>query len=399
MTMKGDFEMKSGFRLGKIFGINIDIDWSWLLIFALVSWSLASSFSLAHPEWTNLMQWGLALTAALLFFASILAHEFAHALAARAMNIPVRNITLFMFGGISNIQKEPRSPFGEFAIAIVGPITSIVLGGVFLALGLGSFAFGNIPLMDSVSALSQVGPMGTMFVWLGSVNILIALFNMIPGFPLDGGRIFRSALWAVTDNLKESTRWASWMGQAVAWILIFAGISMMFGVNIPILGSGFINGVWIMFIGWFLQNAAVQSYRKIVVEDILEDIPVKQMMYTDVPMVKAGASVQTLIDNYIMQTDHRAFVVFDGDRMVGLVTIDDVRKMEPEARDQTVIGSIMTPSEKLIVIAPEEEAADALERLQSGDIRQLPVVTGNKIIGLLRRKDIVRWLQFQSHLG
>ena len=391
--------MKSGFRLGKIFGINIDIDWSWLLIFALVSWSLASSFSLAHPEWTNLMQWGLALTAALLFFASILAHEFAHALAARAMNIPVRNITLFMFGGISNIQKEPRSPFGEFAIAIVGPITSIVLGGVFLALGLGSFAFGNIPLMDSVSALSQVGPMGTMFVWLGSVNILIALFNMIPGFPLDGGRIFRSALWAVTDNLKESTRWASWMGQAVAWILIFAGISMMFGVNIPILGSGFINGVWIMFIGWFLQNAAVQSYRKIVVEDILEDIPVKQMMYTDVPMVKAGDSVQTLIDNYIMQTDHRAFVVFDGDRMVGLVTIDDVRKMEPEARDQTVIGSIMTPSEKLIVIAPEEEAADALERLQSGDIRQLPVVTGNKIIGLLRRKDIVRWLQFQSHLG
>ncbi|HKJ39494.1 MAG TPA: site-2 protease family protein [Anaerolineales bacterium] len=391
--------MKSGFRLGKIFGINIDIDWSWLLIFALVSWSLASSFSLAHPEWTNLMQWGLALTAALLFFASILAHEFAHALAARAMNIPVRNITLFMFGGISNIQKEPRSPFGEFAIAIVGPITSIVLGGVFLALGLGSFAFGNIPLMDSVSALSQVGPMGTMFVWLGSVNILIALFNMIPGFPLDGGRIFRSALWAVTDNLKESTRWASWMGQAVAWILIFAGISMMFGVNIPILGSGFINGVWIMFIGWFLQNAAVQSYRKIVVEDILEDIPVKQMMYTDVPMVKAGASVQTLIDNYIMQTDHRAFVVFDGDRMVGLVTIDDVRKMEPEARDQTVIGSIMTPSEKLIVIAPEEEAANALERLQSGDIRQLPVVTGNKIIGLLRRKDIVRWLQFQSHLG
>jgi len=397
--MKGDFEMKSGFRLGKIFGINIDIDWSWLLIFALVSWSLASSFSLAHPEWTNLMQWGLALTAALLFFASILAHEFAHALAARAMNIPVRNITLFMFGGISNIQKEPRSPFGEFAIAIVGPITSIVLGGVFLALGLGSFAFGNIPLMDSVSALSQVGPMGTMFVWLGSVNILIALFNMIPGFPLDGGRIVRSALWAVTDNLKESTRWASWMGQAVAWILIFAGISMMFGVNIPILGSGFINGVWIMFIGWFLQNAAVQSYRKIVVEDILEDIPVKQMMYTDVPMVKAGDSVQTLIDNYIMQTDHRAFVVFDGDRMVGLVTIDDVRKMEPEARDQTVIGSIMTPSEKLIVIAPEEEAADALERLQSGDIRQLPVVTGNKIIGLLRRKDIVRWLQFQSHLG
>jgi Zn-dependent protease len=397
--MKGDFEMKNGFRLGKIFGINIDIDWSWLLIFALVSWSLASSFGLAHPEWTNLMQWGLALTAALLFFTSILAHEFAHALAALAMNIPVRNITLFMFGGISNIQKEPRSPFEEFVVAIVGPITSIVLGGVFLALGLGSFAFGNVSLMDSVSALSQVGPLGTMFVWLGSVNILIALFNMIPGFPLDGGRIVRSALWAVTDNLRNATRWASWMGQAVAWILIFVGISMMFGVYIPILGSGFINGIWIMFIGWFLQNAAVQSYQRIVVDDILEDVPVKQIMYTDVPIVKAGSSVQTLIDNYIMQTDHRAFVVFDGEIMIGLVTIEDIRKVEPEARTETIIRSIMTPSEKLIVIAPEEEAADALERLQSGGIRQLPVVTGDKIIGLLRRKDIVRWLQLQSHFG
>jgi Zn-dependent protease len=304
-----------------------------------------------------------------------------------------------MFGGISNIQKEPRSPFEEFVVAIVGPITSIVLGGVFLALGLGSFAFGNVSLMDSVSALSQVGPLGTMFVWLGSVNILIALFNMIPGFPLDGGRIVRSALWAVTDNLRNATRWASWMGQAVAWILIFVGISMMFGVYIPILGSGFINGIWIMFIGWFLQNAAVQSYQRIVVDDILEDVPVKQMMYTDVPIVKAGSSVQTLIDNYIMQTDHRAFVVFDGEIMIGLVTIEDIRKVEPEARTQTIIRSIMTPSEKLIVIAPEEEAADALERLQSGGIRQLPVVTGDKIIGLLRRKDIVRWLQLQSHFG
>ena len=391
--------MKNGFRLGKIFDINIEIDWSWLLIFALVSWSLASSFGLAHPGWTVLMQWGLAISAALLFFISILMHELAHALAARAMNVPVRSITLFIFGGISNIQREPRSPFGEFVIAIVGPLTSMVLGGVFLALGLGSIALNNLRLMDPISALSQIGPMGTMFVWLGSINILIALFNLIPGFPLDGGRIVRSVLWAVTDSLRKATRWASWMGQAVAWILILAGISMLFGVYIPILGSGFINGIWIMFIGWFLQNAAVQSYQRIVVEDILEDVPVKHMMYTDVPMVKADGSVQSLIDNYMLKTDHRAFVVFDDDRMTGLVTIDDIRKVEPEARSHTIIRSIMTPSEKLIVIAPEEDASDALQRLQSKEIRQLPVVTGDKIIGLLRRKDIVRWLQLQSHFG
>ena len=391
--------MKNGFRLGKIFDINIDIDWSWLLIFALVSWSLASSFGQAHPGWTALMQWGLAVSAALLFFISILMHELAHALAARAMNVPVRSITLFMFGGVSNIQREPRSPLGEFVIAIVGPLTSIILGGVFLALGLGSIAFNNLRLMDPISALSQIGPMGTMFVWLGSINVLIALFNLIPGFPLDGGRIVRSALWAVTDDLRKATRWASWMGQAVAWLLIFAGISMMFGVYIPMLGSGFINGIWIVFIGWFLQNAAVQSYRRIVVEDILEDVPVKKMMYTDVPMVKANSSVQSLIDNYIMKTDHHAFVVFDDDRMAGLVTIDDIRKVAPEVRSKTIVRSIMTPSEELIVITPEEDASDALQRMQSKEIRQLPVVTGDKIIGLVRRKDIVRWLQLQSHFG
>ena len=391
--------MKSGLRLGKIFGININIDWSWLLIFALVSWSLASSFSLAHPGWTIFMQWGLALSAALLFFASILAHELAHSVMARAMGVPVRNITLFLFGGISNIQKEPKSPSAELAITIVGPLTSFILGGIFLALGVGTVAINNVALMDTISALSQIGPIGTIFVWLGSVNILIALFNLIPGFPLDGGRIVRSALWAATDDLKKSTRWASWMGQAVAWILILFGISMMFGIHIPILGTGFLNGMWIVFIGWFLQNAAVQSYHKIVVQDILEDVPVKQMMYTDVPIVKAGQSVQTLIDNYIMQTDNRAFIVFEGDRMVGLVTIDDIRKVDAKARELTVIKSIMTPSKKMIVIAPEEEASDAFQRLQSEDIRQLPVVYGNKIVGLLRRKDIVRWLQLQSQFG
>jgi len=391
--------MKSSLRMGKIFGININIDWSWLLIFTLVSWSLASSFSLAHPDWTVPMQWGLALAAALLFFVSILAHELAHAVAARAMGIPVRNITLFLFGGISNIQKEPGSPIAEFVITIVGPLTSFILGGIFLALGAGSLLFSNVALMDSISALSQIGPLGTVFAWLGSINILIALFNLIPGFPLDGGRIVRSALWAVTGDLNKSTRWASWMGQTVAWILIFFGISMMFGAYIPILGTGFLNGMWIIFIGWFLQTAAVQSYRRLVVQDILEDVPVKRMMYTDVPMVWAGLSVQTLIDDYIMKTENQAFVVFDGDRMVGLVTIDDARKVDADSRSDTIIRTVMAPSKELIVIAPEEEASDAFQRLQSENIRQLPVVTGDTIIGLLRRKDIARWLQLQSHFG
>lgn len=391
--------MQNGFGMGKIFGINIKIDWSWLLIFALITWSLATSLGSIHPDWTVLMDWILALSASVLFFGSILAHELAHALVARKMGTPVRNITLFLFGGVSNIQKEPDSPFSEFLITIVGPFTSFIVGSVFLVVGIGSFVINNVSLLQPLEALSQIGPAGTIFVWLGSINILIAIFNLIPGFPLDGGRIVRSALWAVTDNLTKATRWASALGQVVAWSLILAGIAMMFGVNIPFLGTGFFNGLWIVFIGWFLQNAALQSYRKVVIQDILEDVPVKQMMYTDVPIVDAGLSVQMLVDNYIMKMDNRAFIVFENDRMVGLVTIDDVRKVGTEVRSRTVIKDIMTPSRKLIVIAPEEEASDAFERFQSEDIRQLPVINGNKIVGLLRRKDITRWLQLQSHLG
>ena len=388
-----------GFRIGKIFGINIHIDWSWLLIFGLVSWSLASTFGQIHTEWTTLAQWGMALSAALLFFMSVLAHELAHSLVARARGVPVRNITLFMFGGVSNIQREPTSPLGELLITIVGPLTSFLLGAVFLTLGSGSTAIANINVVNANAMLSQLGPVSTILIWLGSINILVGLFNLIPGFPLDGGRIVRSILWGITDNLHKATRWASWMGQAVAWALIFAGMSMLFGAQIPLLGSGFINGIWLIFIGWFLQSAAVQSYRKVVVQDILEDVPVKQMMYTDVPVVHANLSVQTLIDNYIMQSDNRAFIVLDDDKMLGLVTIEDVRKVAPESRNTMLIRNVMTSSQKMVVVAPEEEAAEAFERLQAKDIRQLPVVNGNKIVGLLRRKDIIRWLQFQSHSG
>jgi Zn-dependent protease/CBS domain-containing protein len=390
---------KNGFRIGKIFGINIHIDWSWLLIFALVSWSLAASLGQIHANWNVGMQWGLAILAALLFFASVLAHELAHSLVARANGVPVHNITLFLFGGVSNIQREPNSPLSELLITVVGPLTSFVLGAIFLVFGAGSLALNHVTLTDPLTALSQIGPLGTMLIWLGSVNILVAIFNLIPGFPLDGGRILRSALWAITDNLSKATRWASWVGQTVAWALILAGISMLFGVTIPILGGGFINGIWIIFIGWFLQSAAVQSYRKVVVQDILEDVPVKRMMYTDVPVVSADLSVAKLVDDYIMKSDNRAFIVFDGEKMLGLVTIEDVRKTAQEARNLTLVKDVMTPSQQMIVVAPDEEASEAFYRLQAEDIRQLPVVNGNKIVGLLRRKDIIRWLQLQSKFG
>jgi predicted transcriptional regulator len=287
----------------------------------------------------------------------------------------------------------------ELLVAIVGPLTSFILGGLFLLLGTGGIDLSNLAVSKMNELLSQLGPVNTIFLWLGSINILVGLFNLIPGFPLDGGRVVRSIFWGVTNNLKKATRWASWLGQGVAWLLIFAGMSMLFGARIPFLGSGFINGLWMIFIGWFLQNAAVQSYRRVVIQDILEDVPVKRLMNPNVPTAPADISVEEFVDNYLMQSDNRAFIVFDEGKMLGLITLDDVRKLSTESRRTTLVRDVMTPSEKMIVVAPEEDVTDAFSRLQTKEIRQLPVVAGNKIVGLLRRKDIIRWLQFQSQLG
>jgi Zn-dependent protease/CBS domain-containing protein len=389
----------NGFRLGRFFGIDLHIDWSWLLIFALVSWSLNSMFREIHPEWTALAQWGLALLGALLFFISVLAHELAHSIMARARGIPVKNITLFLFGGVSNIQKEPTSPMAELLIAIVGPLTSFLLGGIFLVLGIGGAALGEISMTSSTGLLPQLGPLNTMFMWLGSVNILLGIFNLIPGFPLDGGRVLRSILWAITDDVVKATRWASVVGQIIAWLLVLAGVFMLFGIQVPLLGGGIANGMWIIFIGWFLQNAAVQNYQKAVVQDILGNVPVEKIMNPDVPVVPADIKVDDLVEKHIMKTDNQAFIVFDEDKMVGLVSIDDVRKLSNEERQNETVRDIMTPSKELVVVAPNENAAEALDRLQNRKIRQLPVVNGNRIVGLLRRKDILRWLELQSQTG
>jgi Zn-dependent protease/CBS domain-containing protein len=389
----------SGFRLGKFFGINVQIDWSWLLIFALVTWSLASTFKQVHPEWTSFNQLALALVAALLFFSSVLAHEIAHSLVANMRGHPVRSITMFLFGGVSNIQKEPTTPWNEFVITIVGPLTSLILGGLFLLLGTGVAILKGAVITDPLGTLSRLGPLNTIFIWLGSVNILLGLFNLIPGFPLDGGRVLRSILWGFTNDLVKATRLASWVGQFVAWLLIVSGISMIFGTTIPFLGTGVFNGMWIVFMGWFLQNAASQSYRRVLVQDILEDVPVKRMMLTNVPAIPGNMTAETLVNKHIVGSDNREFIVSENEEPVGLVTLDDVRKLSPETRHDTPVREIMTPSKKLEVVAPEVNVSDALDRLQNQDIHQLLVMHGNKIVGLLRRKDILRWLELQSHAG
>ncbi len=392
--------MQRGFKIGRIFGINIRIDWSWILIFLLISWNLSAEFGNLHKEWGVALQWGTAVLAALLFFASVLAHELAHSLVAKSQGVPVRSITLFLFGGVSNIRREPSSPGGEFLMAILGPLTSFVVGFVLIAMV--GFGVGSLMNLEAVSSdLSELGPLTTLLLWLGSINITLGAFNLIPGFPLDGGRVLRSILWAILDDLRRATRWASWVGQGIAWLMIMVGVSMVFGAQIPFLGSGVANGVWLAFIGWFLNSASVRSYRQVVIQDILEGVPVTRMMRSDPPTVRPDVSVSALIDDHIMKSDDQAFPVLDdAGNMVGIVTLDDVRSVPRDARDTKDIRQIMTPLDELATLAPEDEASGALRELVQRDVRQLPILEGKQdLVGLLRRRDIIKWLQLESDLN
>ncbi|HSE40650.1 MAG TPA: site-2 protease family protein [Acidobacteriota bacterium] len=386
-----------GFPLFKLFGIRILAHPSWLFIFFLVTWSLAQGIFLSwHPDWTPGMRWGVAIAAALLFFFSVLLHELAHSLMAKAQGIPVKRITLFLFGGVSNIEREPASPKSEFLISVVGPVTSIVLGFLFSTFAALSGAVRAEGITDPVNTLAKLSPLATLLSWLGPVNITVGIFNMIPAFPLDGGRILRSIIWSVTKNFRKSTTLASGVGKAFGWLLILTGVVMTLGVHVPLLGRGLFSGLWLAAIGWFLNSAATATNQQAMLQEMLEDVPVSRIMRSDVPVVDPETTVDSLINDWIVGTDERAFPVMDGDQMVGLVCLHDVRKIPRTEWKTTRVKDIMTPIDELSSALPEEDVANAMERLMSRDVRQIPVMQNGHFIGMLRRRDIVRWLQ--NHL-
>lgn len=388
--------MRSGMNLGRISGIKIQIDSSWFLIFFLITWNLTAAFSGLHPDWSLALSAGTAVVAALLFFASVLAHELAHSLMAKAQGVNVRTIILHMFGGVSNIERNPPSPKAEFLITVVGPITSFILGALFILLSIVITGIGSLSLQNAQGAMARISPLGTLLLWLGPINIILAVFNLIPGFPLDGGRILRSILWSLTDDLLRATRWAARVGQFVAWSFILAGISIVFGADLPFFGSGLVSGLWLAFIGWFLNSASVASYQQILVEDMLEGVPVRKVMRKDPPTIDLAISVDELVDRHLMGTDERAFPVLEHGRVVGIVTIDDIRKIPRHQWSQKTAGEIMTPLNQVKSLAPDDDAMQAFTQLGQLDVRQIPVMEDGALLGLIRRRDILRYLQLQA---
>ncbi|HUW24115.1 MAG TPA: site-2 protease family protein [Patescibacteria group bacterium] len=388
---------RGGIRLGRVFGIEVDIDASWFLIFLLVTFNLALGvFPALHPGWGAILNWGIGLLASLLFFGSVLAHELAHSLVARRRGLPVDKITLFLFGGVSNIEEEPPSPGTEFLIAFVGPLTSIILGVIFLLLGVGLARTEGFTGANLGESLGRLGPFSTLLLWLGPINILLGVFNLIPGFPLDGGRLLRSILWAVTDDLKKATQYAAFAGQAFGWLFIAIGVAMALGIEVPFFGSGLIGGLWLVFIGWFLSSLAVQGYQQVVAEDVLGKVSVAEIMRQKFPAVRPDISVEELVNEHIMGSENRAFPVMTDEKLLGLVTLDDIRKIPRNQWQKARVEQIMTPREKLITVTPENKATEALKTLAREDVNQLPVVKDEKLVGLVSRRDIILWLQVRS---
>jgi Zn-dependent protease/CBS domain-containing protein len=387
--------LRGGIRLGKLFGIQIVLDWSLIVIFTLVVLSLgAGAFPAWHPDWSRALSFGVALAAAALFFVSILLHELSHALVAKAFKIPVGRITLFLFGGIANIEQDPDSPKKEALIAAVGPATSITLGVVFTLLAAVLVRAGAGPDADPALIVRQMGPVTTLLAWLGPVNILLGIFNLLPGFPLDGGRVLRATLWGLTGSLHKATRWAAGVGQAFGWLLVMLGVAMAFGFWIPVLGGGLVNGLWLALIGWFLATAARSAYQQLLVREALEGVPVSRIMRRELPPpVPATATVSAFVDEVAMQGDHSLYPVIDASgSLEGFVRVSAVRDLPRSQWADRPVRELAKPVSQLTTARPDEAAYEALGRMGRHDDDTIVVVDNERVVGLVSSKDVARWL-------
>ena len=374
--------MPGSFRIGRIAGIDIEANVSWLVIVVLLTFSLAVSwFPATVPRQSTLTYWVLGFIAALLLFVSVLLHELAHSLVARARGLPVKSITLFIFGGVSNLQQEPQTPGVEFQMAIVGPLTSLAVGAVSLVVG--TLIGRNAPLVAAVLG------------YLGVTNLLLGAFNLIPGFPLDGGRVLRSIIWGVTGSLRRATRAAALVGQIIAYLLIFAGVFLFFGGN-------FINGLWFGFIGWFLLQAAQAANSQVMLESVFKGVTVGQLMSPAPMNAPANISLQQLVDGYLLPHGVRAIPVVRGDdqQLAGLITLADIRHVPREQWPQTPVGHAMIPLERLHAVHPQRNLNDALPLMTGRDVNQLPVVDdAGRLVGILSRDAILRYVEIRRGLG
>ena len=372
--------MRSQIKLGRIGGIEIGLHYSWFVIALLITFSLAAHFHSVNPGWNTSWTWGVAVITSVLFFATLLMHELAHSLVARSRGLSVRAITLFALGGISQIESEAPDAKTEFWIAIVGPLTSLLIG--VLCIGIAA-AIGWRPGREPRDPVSAV------LFWLGSINVGLAAFNMIPGYPLDGGRVLRAIAWWITRSMDRATRIAATNGQVVAFLFILYGIYRFF------VGANF-GGLWMAFIGWFLLDAARSSYLQVGLLAGLRGHHVADMMERDCATVPAYVSVRDFVDEYLLHSANRCFVVMQDEEPVGIVTASEVKAVARDRWTQTSLQSIMRPLDQMPVVAPEMPVEQALDVMSHTKANELAVVSSGKLEGIFSRHQIARFLQIHS---
>ncbi len=369
--------MRSQIKLGKIFGIEIGLHYSWFLIALLIVASLYSQFHVTNPEWGDGLILSMAIVTGLLFFVSLLVHELAHSVFARSRGLPVKEITLFALGGVSQIEKEPASAKTEFWMAFVGPLTSAAIGLVCLAARL--------------AAGSASTPLYAMISWLGYINFALALFNMVPGYPLDGGRILRALIWWKTGDGERATRLAAKTGQAVGFLFIAWGILQFAG------GAGF-GGLWISFIGWFLMTSAGESYVQAGIKHALDGVTAADIMTNDCPSLDGNLNVQHFVDEELLKTGNRCFIILQNRAVTGLVTPHEVKGIERARWPYTTLSDIMRPLEDLHTVPPETPLQNVLEIMGREDLNQIPVMANGHLEGILTRAHLLDYLRTSAEL-
>jgi Zn-dependent protease len=372
--------LRSQIKLGRIRGIEIGLHYSWFLIAILIAFSLAAHFQSIRHDWSQAVVWGISFVTAVLFFITLLLHELAHSLVAKSRGLSVRAITLFALGGVSQIESEAPDAKSEFWIAIVGPLTSFVIG---IALIWGARLAGGSRQTEGAS------PGVAIMLWLGYINVALAAFNLIPGYPLDGGRVLRSIFWWISGSMQRATKWAAQVGQVVAFLFILLGLYRFF------VGANF-GGLWLAFIGWFLLDAARSSSVQLGIVSELSGQRVADLMERDCVTVPGYLSLRDFVDEFLLHSSGRCFLVTQNSHVVGVITPDELKGVNRADWPQTSVQSVMRPLNRLHIVPPDMPAVEALELMARENVNQLAVISDSKFQGIFSRGQLVRFLQVHS---
>ncbi len=373
--------LTSGFKLFRVLGIPIYVNYTWFIVFSLVVYTLAVSyFPYLGPYYEPWVRWIMAFIAAIILFSSILLHELSHSYVAQKQGIRIKSITLFVFGGIAQMVGECRSPAGEMKIAAAGPALSLFISGIFWTI---VFVFKRDMATSPVLAISY---------FLAYTNMMLAVFNLIPGFPLDGGRMLRAFIWKRTSNLSKATLITSRIGKGFAILLIIGGLwDLLHGV--------FISGLWLIFVGMFLQQAADEGYRQTLLHRTLSSVKIRNIMVSPVIVVNDNMPLDHIVNDFFFRYRYNSFPVVSGDNIAGIISIHDIKVVEKEKWPYTMVRDIMHTEIAAFSISPESGALEALDKMIDTHRGRLVVLEDTRIVGMISQRDIMQMLKLKADLG